>query len=120
MSFSWGCTAKDGTDLFKKYDIHYQGLGLAPNTAEDTPACHRLNDIRSAFQGTAFKENYEGAACAAIASCQQMLQENLAELKRHHCATCTCEGEKPNWDMQQIQRFISIPLDEVWRADGGW
>lgn len=121
MSFSWSCTDEEGHDLFQEFDIHYQGLGLAPNAADDTPAVYRLNEIRNCFEDTQFKDKYEGAARQAILDCKRMLKENLERLENaRHCETCTCKAAQPNWDMEQIKRFLSIPIERIWRADGGF
>lgn len=121
MSFSWSITAKDGSDLLKRFDIHYQGLGLASNTASDKPeGRYRLNDIREEFTRVPFKDSYEGAAMFAVAKVQRMLAENLEALQPHHCSTCCCPPLDTTWSLEQIHRFMSIPIEDVWRADGGF
>lgn len=121
MSFSWTVSSKDGTDLLKAFDIHYQALGLASNTATDIPeGRHRLNDIREAFVRIPFKDKFEGAAQLAVVNVQRMLRDNLAELHQHHCVTCSCPPRDTTWSLEQIHRFLSIPIADVWRADGGF
>lgn len=120
MSFSWSCYDKKGKDLFDKYQINGQGLGLAPNTASDTPAHFTLSDIRSAFANYSYKSELPEAARDAIKECQEMVRYNIAELTHHHCETCTCPPATTNWDMEQIQRFLNIPLEEIHSASGGW
>jgi hypothetical protein len=120
MSFGWCFYGKNGEDLMKKYDISYGGLGLAPYCEGDTTAPYRLMDIRRAFIEVPYKDKIYEAARDALVDCQNMIQDNLNQLHPCHCITCTCPAETPNWDMEQIERFLSIPKEEVYSATGGY
>lgn len=121
MSFSWTVTDKDGNELLKKYGIHSQMLGLASNTSEKRPGCYSVLDLRHGFSGVPFKDQLADAARAAWSVVAEMLKLNLAECERKHCDTCTCNPVYPeSWDIEQIRRFLAVPLEEIHRASGGY
>jgi hypothetical protein len=125
MSFSWWCHDKDGKDLFKEFGVNSQALGLGPNTASATEAPNRVSDIRSAWMHIPYKDKLEDAAQEALATVQALALENKASLKREpHCPTCKCECttgyRTPHfWDIDSIDRLLSVPIERVWRAGGG-
>lgn len=120
MSFSWRCEDKDGKSLFDEFQINSQGLGLAANHNSDTDAPWRLSDIRVMWDRAEFSECCEVAAQCLVQRTKDILLDNLNHLTPHHCPTCMC-GQKPTtWDLEQIQRFLSIPVDRVYRCSGGF
>lgn len=120
MSFRWEIKGRGGEDILKKYSINTQGLGLAPNCAQDTAAPHTLNDIRIVFQDHPYKEKLPEAAIEAVQMVKGMLAHNLDSLVECHCNTCKCPTRESNWDIEQIKRFLSIPLEDVDFAEGGF
>ena len=121
MSFSWWCHDKAGRDLFDLHEINGQALNLAPNCPDDTDAVYRLNDIRHAWASVQYKEQLQDAAQDAMRIVKRMLAEILQGLQPHHCETCTCVMIKPEgWNVEDIKRFLDIPIDQVWRCGGGW
>lgn len=121
MSFSWWCKDKNGKDLFKEFEINHQGFGLGPSGLNNKGAPHRLEDIRQAWASVPYTEKFEDAARDAMSVAQRMAQENLESLLSRHCETCSCGAAVPSgWSADDIRRFLSIPLDRVWRGGGGW
>jgi hypothetical protein len=125
MGFGWACKDKKGTDLFKEFDptrSFYNLLDLGPNSNTDTDAPYSVSDMRSGFlEHEKFMNEYEGAARAAIESVQEMARANKNSLNHSHCGTCTCCSTEPvGWSVESIDRFLSIPLDRVWRCSGGF
>lgn len=120
---SWSCwiKGKNGVDLLKKYGIHEQFLGLAPGCPDDTDAPYRLEDIRSAFSGVPYKDRFREAAQDAVLTVKGMILDNKASLEQEHCESCKCVSVIPvGWSIEDIMRFQAIPLDEVYKAGGGW
>lgn len=122
MSFSWWCKDKDGKDLFKEFGINGQALGLG-----DARAPIPVDTIRSRYEAIPYKEKLEDAARDALAEAQSLVLKNLEsyETPQHpECPTCQCRKPLPSndfWgmDIEQAKRFVSIPLERVWRAGGG-
>jgi len=123
MGFSWWCEDKDGKDLFEEFGVNSQAMGLT-----DDGCAQSQSDIRSAWTGVPYKEKLEEAARDAVAAVQSMVAENLRRytggLHSDECPTCTCAPRQPKGvfgiDVEQAKRLLSIPLNRVHRAGGGY
>lgn len=122
MGYSLQVKGKNGADILRKYNIHYTLLGLAPNTQEATAAKYRLDDIRSFIQNqNSCCKNVSQAVWLCLCS---MFKENLSSLtEEKHCETCSCDQEKIEpygWSTEEVKRFLSIPVEEIYSIKGGW
>jgi hypothetical protein len=120
MGFS--CEIKQGDKSLTSDDtINYKLLGLAPNTAEVTDAPNRLSELRSVVSECAYGHKLPEAAQDCFARLQYMVRENIESLIQHHCHTCTCEATKPRgWDVEAIERFLSIDVNSITYISGGY
>lgn len=123
MSFSWWCKDKKRKDLFDEFGINGQALGLGDSGSSKYLTPHCVTEIREMWCRHPYKEKIEDSARAAMSAIQAMAINNLRFLEKEHpeCPCCTCKL-KPldGFDIEQAKRFVSIPLDRVWRAGGGW
>lgn len=124
MSFSWGITDKDGKDLLEEFKINYQAIGLG-----DTSTTYGLDSIRGDFCNTPYKDRLQDAAQDAVRAVKFLVQTNIEEFTapEHDCPSCTCPRTKlrepaifNGFDLEQARRFLSIPIERVWRASGGY
>lgn len=125
MGFSCYIRDKNGKDLLDKYGIHYKLNGLAPDCASSTmDVPHQLTDIRYNFVNVPYKDEFPKAAKDAVLKIKEMLKENLESLKKAHpeCPHCRCEVEIEDWDwsIEDIEKFLELPIEEVHSAGGGW
>lgn len=130
MGFSCSITGKNGLDLLKKYDIDRKLLGIAPDSGSASLIMfpNALHEIREVFSSNKYGEYCREAALDILNEAQNLVRDNFESLTHmHHCDTCTCvqdyEKEIPvfeKWDKEMAKRFLSIPLEEVERAWGGW
>lgn len=128
MSFSCVILGKNGEDLLKKYNIHEQLLGLAPNfyCDSDYDKCedsyeYNLQIIRAEFIGS-YKDDGKTRSQRIVDDIKYRLIHNIEKFEEsyHHCSTCTCKPPiQEYWDVEMAKRFISIPTDEVEKAYGG-
>ncbi len=120
----WSCEllGKNNVDLLKKYDIHYRLVGLAPYGSGDTPASYELSYIRSVIGSNEFSDKYKKIAQSIFENVKDLIRTNLLSVdNRRHCETCTCINEQlEGWDLEMINRFLSIPVDEVYKFHGGY
>lgn len=122
MGFSWSCTDQKGVDLFEEFKINHQALGLA-----DDLSPHNISEIRDAVYRNRYGGKFDEAARDAISEVQAMVAANLQPYetpKHQECPNCCCKPDPPRqmWglDIEQCRRFLSIPLQRVWRASGGY
>lgn len=121
MSFSWWCKDQGGADLFKEYEINSQALCL---DFDGSPAS--CADIRRAWISVPYKDKLPEAARDAVASCQELVRQNLAYAMgpaHPDCPACTCRRDIKSFfhfSPETLQRFLDIPLGRVWSAGGGW
>jgi hypothetical protein len=127
MSFSCEIKGKKGEDLLKKYDIQYQLLGIARNTSPDEDEDYEhtdLSEIRNLFceySGFCGDSITAEQSRSLIAKAKTIVAWNLECLKPIHCDSCKCEGIIPtSWSKEAAERFVSIPLHEVYKAYGGY
>ena len=116
----------------KKYDINYQLLGLASySTAAENDeyddffgVIYSLSDIRSIFTNAIYADGYKKAAQDCVEKVQGILRHNLGEslgAAHKECPSCECVKKKPSdWNIEMIERFLSIPIEDVHRIEGGW
>lgn len=127
MSFSCSIKGKKGEDLLKKYEIQNQLFGIARSTSphENEDFEHTdLSEIRRLFceysnfcGGSITKEQ----SSELIAKVQAIVAWNLKCLESNHCESCKCEGIVPtSWSKEAAERFVSIPLHEVYKVSGGY
>lgn len=121
MSFSWSVEDENGKDLLEEFDINYQMLGLAGDQSENSTV-----DLRSAFINSAhYADKFPPAARGAIEAVQCRVARNLWEYEGHRhpeCPSCRCVKPIPKdgMDHEQAKRFVSIPLERVHKASGGY
>lgn len=121
MSFSWDVRDKDGKDLLKEFDINGQAIGLG-----DSKGGWSLDEIRRGFATVPYGDKLADAARDKIGNVQEMVRRNIAYYEgpaHEDCPCCTCKREQNEpfgLDMEQAKRFVSIPLNRVHRATGGW
>ena len=125
MSFSWSVKDKHGKDLLDEFKVDGAGYGLGSYSTEDQETPATLDDIRSAFARIPYKDKLPEAARDAVQAAQEIAVRNLMffDSPAHEdCPTCSCKRDpKPHGvDVEALRRFLSIPLDRVWRASGGW
>lgn len=110
MSFSWWCRDEHGRDLFEEFAVNNQALGL-PN----------YDAVRSGWVAVRFRDELRNAAVAAVSFAQATVREALNARAEKHCETCDCPPTYPqHWNMAMTHRFLSIPLERVHRAGGGF
>jgi len=127
MSFSCVVKGKNGEDLLKKYEIQDQLLGIARNTSPDECEDYAhidLSEIRNIFYkysricGDSITQQQSREL---IAQAQSIVACNLNCLERNHCDFCKCKPIIPTtWRKEAAERFVSIPLHEVYKAYGGY
>ena len=140
---SWGgyLKGKNGVDLFKKYNINYQLLGLGANTVK----------FKSKYGRSEIRQYWEAAACLKrqymrieFMQIQNMVRDNYKQAVRkwQECSNCGalerdfryCPycGTKAlmlkedtskftdYWlDKEMMERFLSINPNEVYDMGGG-
>lgn len=127
MSFSCEIKGKGGIDLLEKYGIQYQLLGIARNGIGESEEGHEhydLSEIRSTFcdyfRMCGESITKEQSRCL-VGEVQKMIYYNLQSLRPSHCESCKCPEIIPkSWDIESANKFLSIPLNEVYKAYGGY
>ncbi len=120
MSFGWWCKDKSGGDLFTEFGIHSQAMNLVPSAHDDERFEFNCRPrVEEVWQANAYRDRHEDAARDAMADIQVLVRGNIEALRPCHCDTCTCVLEPKGWDLKMAERFLSIPLERVWRCGGG-
>lgn len=117
----WGCRIldKEGISLLSKYDINYQFLGFGPNGEADSVAPYRVGDMQRLLNEWRYIDRFPEAAQEAMVALKVMIDTNIESLKEEpHCSSCTCEEVKHindpyGWSIEECERFLSIPIEEV-------
>ncbi len=122
MGFSWTFEDRNGKDLLMEFDINSQAIGLA---GDQSPLS--IVEVRGAFAIVPYKDKLEDAARDALLRSQDAVRRNLdfyTGPAHPDCPCCTCQKEDKSaffgFDKAQAKRFLSIPVDRVWRAHGGY
>lgn len=123
MSFSWECRDKEGADLFAEFNINKQAIGLSD---DNSPV--QSSELRAGFSNLArWGDKHEAPARDAMESVQDMVRRNISYYtapEHPECPCCTCKRVEERvffrFDMKQALRFVSIPIDRVWRCSGGY
>jgi len=120
MSFSWWCKDKDGKNLFAEFGINPKAFGLGPARIEYSEARYYLEAIRETWVRFSYADVNEDAARDAVKAVKALVQANIDGLTPQHCDTCKCKLEPKGWILADAKAFMSLPVDRVWRAGGGW
>ena len=122
MGFSSQCSDKNGKSLWHEFLIHDQFTGLSD---DHTP--YSISELRNVFIHTAYKDKLEDGARDAISDMKSLVKSNLDYYvgpEHPDCPSCQCKRNPPptifGLDIDQCKRFLSIPLERVWRASGGY
>lgn len=126
---SWSCSilGKNDVNLLKKYNINRQLLGLSSSYPDERRTPYSCSDLRSALSSIPFSEKYKDCAQLAVEKTKDLLRENLNSLRViPHCETCTCykeeffETNSRWWSREEIERFLNMPTEEVFKVSCSW
>lgn len=125
MSFSFSMEDKKGNDLLKKYGIHDQLLGVAPNGSDAMGAPYDLDQIRAVIGTAKYGKDLPAAARDAWNEVRAMVAANrdhFAGPEHPECPSCKCKRPQPQFwfDVDDMEKLLAVPVNEIHRLWGGW
>lgn len=111
---SWSCSIKDknGNDLLEKYGISHALYGICPP--------EELHNIRMRLTSP-YDVLYHEQAKIHIQDAKCLIAFNIANLNKKHCEKCECTPLKPEgWTIEEAQKFLDLPLNEVYTLSAGY